>query len=178
MELPPAPYWRDGDVELFMLTPELVTDDYVSWLNDPEVGRFLESRFAVHDKDATIAFVRSHLDNPDSLLLGIRCHSLGRHIGNIKLGPINRMHGLAEVGIMIGAKSAWGRGIASRAIAIICAIARDQLGLRKLSAGCYVSNQGSERAFVRSGFAVEGCRPQHLVLDNRPEDLILMGKLL
>lgn len=178
MELPPTPKWRDGDIELFVLTPAMVADDYVAWLNDPDVGRFLESRFALHDKVATIEFVRSHLDSPDSLFLGIRCHAIGRHVGNIKLAPINHVHGLAEVGIMIGAKDAWGRGIASRAIAIACSIAKFQLDLRKLSAGCYASNRGSERAFIRAGFVVEARRPQHFILDGRPEDLILLGKLL
>lgn len=178
MRLTPTPRWRRDDTELFLLTPDLVTETYVGWLNDPEVGRFLESRFATHTLDSTRAYVASQLDHPDALFLGIRCHALGAHVGNIKIAPINRVHGFGEVGIMVGERAAWGRGIATRAIAIVGEIAAHELGLRKLGAGCYGGNTGSEKAFVRAGFVVEGVRPAHFLLDGKPEDMIVMGRLL
>lgn len=178
MRLEPTPRWRLDDTELFLLTPELVSEDYVGWLGDAEVGRYLESRFTDHTLDSTRDYVAGLVDHPDNLFLGIRCHGLGRHVGNIKIGPINRVHGFGEVGIMVGDRAAWGRGIATRAIAIISEIARHELGLRKLGAGCYGGNRGSEKAFLRAGFTVEGIRPAHFLLDGEPEDMILMGRLL
>ena len=32
------------------------------------------------------------------------------HIGNVKIGNINRVHRYADLGILIGAKSLWGKG--------------------------------------------------------------------
>ena len=124
-------------------------------------------------------FVGSQLVSDGSLFLGIRSLALGgRHVGNIKLAPIDRRHGQGEIGVLVGEPEAWGRGLASGAIAQLASIAREELGLRKLTAGCYASNAGSERAFVKAGFAVEGRRPAHFLLDGRPEDLVLMGRLL
>ena len=178
MRLESGPHWKDDRVELFLLEPENVSDAYVGWLADPEINQFLESRFAVHDHASVGAFVSNMLESSGNLLLGIRDRGLDRHVGNIKLGPIDRHHGLGEIGIMIGDREAWGRGIGSSAIDRVVAIAAQDLGLRKLSAGCYASNVGSKRAFEKAGFAVEAVRRQHYLLDGRPEDAILLGKLI
>ena len=154
MRLAPSPRWRSDSVELFVLEPGHASDEYVGWLNDPAVNRYLESRFATQDLDGVRAFVAAMLADPKALFLGIRSVALNRHVGNIKLGPIDRNHGLGEVGILIGNRSAWGRGIASAAIARLADIAKYELGLRKITAGCYASNAGSTRAFEKAGFHV------------------------
>jgi len=179
MHLPATPDWRLDEVELFLLEPEHVGPDYVRWLNDPQINRFLESRFVAHTLDSTRDFVRQCRQDPGTLFLGIRSHALaGRHVGNVKLAPIDRRHGLGEIGILIGEPQAWGRGLGSTTLAILSTIARTQLGLRKLTAGCYASNVGSRKAFERVGFVLEGVRRAHFLLDGKPEDLELMATWL
>lgn len=179
MEIHPTPRWRRRDVELFLLDEADVGGSYVGWLNDPRVNRYLESRFEPHGVDSTRRFVAACRHDPQALLLGIRSVALdARHVGNIKLGPIDRRHGLAEVGILVGDPMAWGRGVATSAIEALSAIARDELGLRKLTAGCYAENLGSARAFQKAGFEIEGTRRAHLLLDGCPHDLILLAMWL
>ena len=50
MHLTPTERWRDDAIELFVLTPDAVSDAYVGWLNDPEINQYLESRFVVQDR--------------------------------------------------------------------------------------------------------------------------------
>lgn len=179
MDLAPTPNWTRDGVSLFLLDESHVGEAYVKWLNNPLVNRYLESRFATHTVQSTCEFVRSCRHSSTTLMLGIRSQDLGnRHVGNIKIGPIDRRHGLGEVGILIGEPDAWGRGIGRAAIVIVSDIARDQLGLRKLTAGCYAGNVGSQRAFLGAGFDIEGRRRDHFVLDERPEDLVLMARWL
>lgn len=178
MDLPETDRWRDETVALGLLRPEMVSEAYIGWLNDPEINRYLESRFRTQDRGEVERFVAAMLASERDLFLAITDRALGRHVGNIKLGPIDRAHGLGEIGIMIGDRAAWGRGIGSAAIRRVADIARHELGLRKLSAGCYASNRGSARAFEKAGFRVEAVRPAHFILDGRPEDLILLGRLL
>jgi RimJ/RimL family protein N-acetyltransferase len=179
MELAPSDAWRRPMIELFLLTEAAVNDDYVRWLNDPRINRFLESRYVTHTLEGTREFVRGCLACPNTLFLGIRSVELGgRHVGNIELGPIDRRHGLGEIGLLVGEPQASGRGIGSEAIAAICDIAGSELGLRKITAGCYASNGGSERAFMKAGFKVEGRRRAHFILDGQPEDLVLMARWL
>jgi RimJ/RimL family protein N-acetyltransferase len=172
-------HWRDDRVELFLLEPAHVGPAYVGWLNDPAVNRYLESRFVAHTQDSVRAFVASQRDSQATLFLGIRSLVLdGRHVGNIKLGPIDGHHRTSEVGILIGEPRAWGRGIGSAAIERLAAIGRQQLNLRRLTAGCYASNRGSIGAFLKAGFLLEGRRPGHFLLEGRPEDVVLMGRQL
>lgn len=177
MDLSPNDHWQRGDVALFLLEEAHVGDGYVRWLNDARVHRYLESRFVTHTLDSTRAFVRRARADPNTLMLGIRSRAMdGQHVGNIKLAPIDRRHGLGEVGLLVGEPAAWGRGIGRTALDLLCDIARTQLGLRKLTAGCYGSNTGSERAFVAAGFDIEGRRPRHFLLDGQPEDLVLLAR--
>ena len=171
--------WKNSVVELFVLESRDVTETYVGWLNDPGVNRYLESRFSVHTIDSTCQFVESCLASSSTLLLGIKSIDLqGAHVGNIKLSQIDRHHGLAEVGILVGDTKAWGKGIASSAISCLMGIARNDLGLRKLTAGCYASNVGSEKAFLKVGFHKAGERKDHFLLDGEPEAMVLMDCLL
>jgi ribosomal-protein-alanine N-acetyltransferase len=170
-------------IALFLLTPDHVSEEYVSWLNDGAVNQFLECRFQSNTLDSTRAFVADALASRASLFLGIRAHltaddSSGRHVGNIKLSPIDEHHRTGEIGILIGDKAAWGRGVATAAIMLLCDIARSQLALRKVTAGCYAANVGSQRAFEKAGFEVEAVRKQQVLLNGVPEDVVLMGRYL
>ncbi|KTD24310.1 putative N-acetyltransferase [Legionella lansingensis] len=170
--------WSNEYIKLFRLEEADVTTSYVNWLNDPEINRYLESRFASHTLKSTQQFVSDCKAREHTLLLGIRCIELeNMHVGNIKL-EINRWHGLGEVGIMIGEKKAQGKGIATHAIKLLSIIARDELKLRKLTAGCYASNKASERAFVKAGFTVEGQRPDFFLNNGCLEGLTLMSLVL
>jgi RimJ/RimL family protein N-acetyltransferase len=176
MRINPALHWENDVVRLVVLAPEDVSDTYIDWLNDPDINRYLESRFAVHDRVGVVTYVESMLASPTSLFLAIHSKALGEHVGNIKIGPIDSHHGLGEIGLMIGARAAWGRGIATHAIAAVADIGFRDLGLRKLTAGCYADNKGSQIAFERAGFTVEAIRRAHFVSDGRLEDLVLLAR--
>lgn len=178
MQLEQTARWSDGAISLFLLTPEAVSEAYVGWLADPLVNRYLESRFKPQPHEAVMAFVSELLASPRDAFFGVRDEELGRHVGNIRLA-INHDHRRGEIGILIGDRAAWGRGVGTRAIARIVDIAQNELGLRKLSAGCYASNTGSRKAFEKAGFGLEARRPQHVLLDDGTvDDELLLGLVL
>ena len=39
-----------------------------------------------------------------------------------------------------------------------------------------MSNVGSQRTFEKSGFTIDGVCKQHYLLNEKPEDVVLMGK--
>jgi [ribosomal protein S5]-alanine N-acetyltransferase len=151
---------------------------YADWMRDPEVTRFLEVRFAPPDEAALAAFIARMNDSDDNLLLGLFPGAEPqRHIGNIKLGPIDERHKAAPIGIAIGVKECWGRGFATQAVAAMSEYAFDVLGLERLEAGFYAGNEASQRAFTRAGFVEEGRRRGGRLLDGVRTDEILMGRL-
>ena len=179
MDLPGALEHPAGDhASLFVLRPEHVGPPYLSWMRDPMVQRFLESRHATHTEASLCSFVEAALADPDTLMMGIRDRQTGAHVGNIKIGPVNRHHGTADIGLMIGDRSAWGRGFGSAAISAICEIAQTSMGVRKATANASSENPGSVHAFLKAGFGIEGRRVAQLQTEEGLEDQIIMGKVL
>lgn len=151
------------------LTIEDVSDAYLGWLQDPQINRYLETRFSEQTLDSIRAFVAEKLASENDFQFGIFAGD--RHIGNIKLGPINWRHNIADVGYLIGDKTAWGHGYASEAIRGASGYAFEAFSLCKLSAGLYAWNTGSARALEKAGFIREGVRRDHLHLEGRRVDL-------
>jgi ribosomal-protein-alanine N-acetyltransferase len=98
-----------------------------------------------------------------------------RHIGNIKLGPVDWLHRVGDLGLIIEERGCWGKDYAFEAISLEYAFG--QLNLRKVTAGCYALNQGSIEAFQKAGFVIEGVRRQNYHCDGNYDDGILLGML-
>src|SRR4051812_37206493 len=79
------------------------SETYLSWMRDPEVNRYLESRFSVPAGVQDLArFIEAVRASPDSLLFGIFLRDGDRHVGNIKMGPMVKTHARTEIGYVIG----------------------------------------------------------------------------
>ncbi len=100
-----------------------------------------------------------------------------RHIGNIRLGPINKNHKHGPIGLIIGDRDKWGIGVATEAIVLVTRFGFRELGLQKISAACYESNIGSKRAFEKAGYKIEGFKRNHLETLGGREGAWQMGVL-
>lgn len=152
-----------------------VNATYRRWMNSPDIVQFLESRFHQHSIESLREYVSARIMDRDNVFLAIVLKDGDRHIGNIKLGPINWIHRFADIGILIGEKDCWGKGYAAEAIKLLSGYAFDVLNLHKLTAGCYDLNQGSLKAFQKVGFEIEGVRRQQFYSGDRYVDHILLG---
>jgi RimJ/RimL family protein N-acetyltransferase len=159
------------------LTEGDVTERYVSWLNDPAVNRYLEIRFSKQTKESVGKFVASMEADSMVFLFGIFWKDKDLHIGNIKLGPICQRHKAAEIGLLIGDRAFWGKGIATEAIKAVVKFGFETMGIQKIEAGCYQSNAGSLKAFEKAGFKIEGVVRSRWVVDGKRQDGYRMGIL-
>ncbi|MEK9968857.1 MAG: GNAT family N-acetyltransferase [Ferrovibrio sp.] len=151
------------------------TDKYLGWLNDPEVNRYLETRWRPQTMDSIRDFISSSLPRDNEHLFGMFMQADKRHIGNIKVGPRKPHQPYAEVSLFIGDKSAWGKGYATEAIAAVSNYAFNHMDVIKLGASAYSVNRGSIRAFCKAGYQIEGTRQKHYLLDGAPADLVEVG---
>lgn len=166
----------EGDnIYLRKLRKSDVDSNYCNWMNDPEVNQYLESRFEKWSIKKLEDYVTKIQDNPDYVFLSIILKDENRHIGNIKIGPINQIHKFADVGLIIGERSFWGRGLATEALKLIVDYAFNTLNLHKLTAGAYADNIGSIRAFEKAGFLIEGIKKKHYLYNGDYIDGVLLG---
>lgn len=163
---------KGNQIQLKILRIDDVSQAYVEWLNDPEINQFLET------SEQTLESVRSFVDaqykSKESYLFGI--FDKETHIGNIKIGPINK-HNTASIGLLIGDKSYWGKGIASEAIGLCARFAFTELNLDKVHAGCYENNMGSYKAFTKNGFVEEGRLRKQIDFNGERIDSYVLGLL-
>jgi len=152
-----------------------VSGNYYNWMNDYEVNQYLESRFYPWSKEKLLEYVNRINSDPNYVFLAIIQKEDNIHVGNIKLGPINWIHRVADIGIIVGEKSVWGKGYATEAIKLVTDYAFKKLNLHKLTAGCYKENVGSQKAFEKNGYIIEGIRKSHCFLNENYVDIILMG---
>lgn len=132
-----------------------VNQQYLSWMNDREVNRYLESRFQRWTVKKLKEYLRVVNKSNNNVFLAIFLKHDHKHIGNVKIGPIDYSHKSAYVGLIIGEKGCWGRGFGTEVLRLVTNFAFGALDLRKLSAGIYSNNVGSIKAFQKAGFATE-----------------------
>jgi [ribosomal protein S5]-alanine N-acetyltransferase len=80
------------------------------------------------------------------------------------------------VGLMIGDKTSWGKGIAFEAIELVTQYGFEELNLRKLTAGMYEQNVGSYKSFLKAGYQEVGRYKQHFFLQGHFIDGILLER--
>lgn len=152
-----------------------VNKNYYNWMRDPEVNQYLESRFEKWSIKRLKNYVKEIKVNRDIFFWAIIVKGTGKHVGNIKLGPINRRHGFSDLGIIIGEKPYWGKGFATEAITLVVDYAFKKLKLRKLTAGAYANNIGSVKAFKNAGFLIEGIQKRQYLYNKKYVDGVLLG---
>lgn len=157
------------------LKPEDATARYAAWLNDPVINRYLEIRFRRHTVPGIRKYIKEVSGDKDTVFLAIMLGKL--HIGNIKLGPIDNNHRVGDIGIVIGEKSCWGKGYATEAVKLLSDYAFRKLKLHKLTAGAYLDNVGSSKAFLKAGFFEEGIRRKHFRCGGKWIDEIMLAKI-
>ncbi|MEV6953882.1 GNAT family protein [Streptomyces sp. NPDC051183] len=95
------------------------------------------------------------------------------NLGSITLGP------LCSGGVGYWIDQAWtGKGLATAAVAEVCRIARDEVGLHRVEAGTLLDNHGSQRVLAKSGFTAYGVAPRYLHINGAWRDHRLFQRLL
>jgi len=132
---------------------------YVSWMNDKEVIKYLDS-----GGDYTIEKLEDFLNDVEKkeiLFWAIHLKESGKHIGNIKIDPINKKNGLGEYGIMMGDRSEWGKGYAKEASQTVIQYCFNQLKLRKITLGVVENNESAVELYKAMSFEIEGIYKRH-----------------
>lgn len=154
-----------------------ITADYINWLNDPEVNRYLESRFVKQTRKTVEAYVRSFAGCNNKRLFGIFDRATGLHVGNISFSDINYRHNYGVIGIAVGRKAFWGKGVGTEALKLLVAYGFKKLKLKRIEAGIYANNPGSIAIFKKAGFKIEAVLRERYQLKNKRIDGLIVGLL-
>ncbi len=151
--------------------------NYLSWLQDEDVNRYLESRLTEQTLESTRQFVQDMRDSADNWMFAIVLKETGEHVGNIKAGPVHPLYKNTFLGYIIGEKRYWGKGLATEAIRLAARFCFEKLHLHKVSAGVITPNAGSARALEKAGFKREAVFREEALIDGKFVDVYRYGLL-
>ena len=161
-----------GSFYLRELKEEDASQEYCNWLNDPEVNKFLETKKTTIEE--LKQYIKEKRENPDCLFLGIFLKDTNKHIGNIKLEPVDFENKKATLGILIGDKNYWGRGICTEAVKLLVDYVFENLNLEKVDLGVISENKAAINCYLKAGFRIKKIEQRAIKYDNRFYDKVIM----
>ncbi len=151
---------------------------YQRWMNDLEVSRTLTAHWRVPFtlEDELEWFEQARRD-PNRRVFTIYERPDDRPVGNAELFGIDFAVGSAEVGIVIGERSVWGRGYATEALQLLLDFAFTVLGLHHVWLRYYASNERARAVYDRVGFREVGRLRQATRIGPHRDDVVIMDIL-
>lgn len=169
-------------INLSELRLKHATKKYLSWLKDPITSTYTEFRFQKHSLKTIKRYIKNNLESKNDYLYGIFIRDSKNkesiHVGNIKLGEINRTHKFANISYLVGDKEYLNKGIGYNAIRMILIIAKKRFKLKKIYAGSYSNNIFSKKVLKKNGFFHEATFKEKFKFNKKYIDHYIFSKKL
>lgn len=148
-----------------------ISPAYVAWLNDPEIVRYSEQRHRAHTLRSCRDYWLSFAGTPHFFWAIVAKDAALGHIGNMN-AYLDANNAAADLGILIGAKAAWGRGYGSEAWIAVCDHLFRVSGIRKISAGTLAVNAGMLQIMEKAGMREDGTRARQCLVEGKETDMV------
>ena len=126
------------NLDLVLFNPDHICDEYVGWLNDKEVVKYSNQRFKHHDINSCLAYYRS-FECSENLFIAIHSKVQNKFIGTMPV-YYSKYHDVADIGIMIGDKNYWGKGLGYEAWKLLMNFLISEVNVRKVTGGTLSCN--------------------------------------
>ncbi len=146
------------------------------WFNDAEVTRFLLTARPL-TVAAEEAFIAGLNGDPMEMILGVVVRETDQLIGTTALHKTDVRNRHTMFGIVLGDKTAWGKGYGTEVTRLMVRYAFETLNLNRVSLHVFENNPRGVRAYEKAGFRVEGRLRQDCFREGRYWDTIVMGVL-
>ena len=177
MKTPDYFFHLDEDFYFRVLRSADLEGRWHAWFNDPEVTKFQSKGYYPNTPEGQRKYYESLLGSRSDVVLAIVDRANDLHIGNVGLHGIDEVSRTAVLGIVLGEKSAWGRGIGARSWAAMTRYGFQVLNLHKICATVFEGNNPSLRCALKAGFLKEGRQKKQIYKNGRYVDLIHVGLL-
>ena len=152
-----------------MKSPQITSPNYIirpfkkedallwqTWDTDPEIQVHMpEPKNEVHDISIQYEYIEECENDEDGYYWSIETKN-GVTIGTVSLFEINPHHKTADLGIVIGDKEYWGKGVATEVIKTIKEHTFNTLGIERINAEVEEENIPMKKVFEKTGFKQDG----------------------
>jgi RimJ/RimL family protein N-acetyltransferase len=166
-----SPLIETPRLRIVPFSEKYLTPRYVDWLNDPMVVRYSEQRHKKHTLESCRQYWQSFIDSPHIFWAMTAIEPPLGHIGNMN-AYIDTANSVADVGILIGERTVWGKGYGLEAWVAVCNYLLRDVGMRKVTAGTITANKGMMRIMEKAGMVADGRRIRQCLVDGAEVDVI------
>ena len=147
------------------LSPLHLSKTYLDWLNDEDVCQFLETggNYSIKMLEN---FINEQIEKK-ILIWAIFKKKSNKHIGNIKINPINLNLNSGEYGIMMGDKKEWGKGFAKETSIRIIKYCFESLKLSTITLGVIQDNKNAVHLYKNIGFIITQINQEVGIYNNK-----------
>ncbi|HSI81657.1 MAG TPA: GNAT family protein [Solirubrobacterales bacterium] len=167
----------DGTVRL-RLVADADVPAVAAACDDPEIARYttIPSPYAPRHAREWARQARRGLESGTDLQTVVVAEDGGELLGAVGLNAIDPATGRCAAGYWVAAP-ARGRGVATRALRLLCRYGFDELGLDRIEAWIDPGNTGSLRVAERLGFAREGLLRSFMPINGIRRDMLMCSLL-
>jgi RimJ/RimL family protein N-acetyltransferase len=148
---------------------------YLSWMNDEEVTRGLASGAFPTTIEDLKKYIQNVTSSRNAVMFAVCDKQNDLHIGNIKLDNFDWVNRTCELGLLLGDRSYWGKGIGTHVMELTLRYAFHQLNIRKIVLAVYANNPAAIRLYEKTGFQKEGCLKAQIFYKGEYIDKYFMG---
>ena len=147
---------------------------YIQWVNDPEILAYFGTYLPYN-----LAKEEAWFDgmNKDASVINFAIEYEGRHVGGCGFIGIDHRNQSAEVGLFIGDKDLWDRGLGQDALRTMLDYGFDQLNFHRIYLRVFAENARGVHAYEKIGFVHEGRFRETNWRHGRWQDMLVMSIL-
>ncbi|MBL7936219.1 MAG: GNAT family N-acetyltransferase [Bacteroidia bacterium] len=164
---------KAGKIYLRPIELKDVNSNYLSWLHDREVMQGIAT--SGYTLENLKVYVEERLNKQDVAFFAICSKDTNEHIGNIKIDFHDKQANVSELGLLIGNKNYWGKGVGYEACRLAMDYGFNTMGIRKLYLAVYENNLNAKKLYEKLGFKLEGTLRKHVMADGHLYHKYLMG---
>ncbi len=171
-----------------MTSPTIKTQNYIirpfkkedallwqSWDIDPEIQSHMpEPENESQDISQQYEYIEECEKDEEGYYWSVETND-GVTIGTVSLFEINSHHKNANVGIVIGDKNYWGKGVATEVLQTLSSYAFEYLDVVRISAEVEANNISMQKVFEKVGFVQDGVFKKARVKEGKRIDVLHFG---
>jgi RimJ/RimL family protein N-acetyltransferase len=147
-----------------------------TWANDPELRGLTGETMPSSQVGMEETFERARTD-PDRVWFVVVHKETHQVIGEARLLRMFYAWRTTDLSIILGDKTAWGRGFGTEAINLLLDYAFGYLNFHRVSIGVVASNERALRFYEKVGFKREGLQRDGYYYNHAYQDFVMMSLL-
>lgn len=148
------------------------------WTDDPEVTRYMFRGWRPANADEVIAAYKNSIASDNNIEMAICSKETEQIVGIAGLYDADwKISRQAEFRIMIGEKSAWGKGYGLETTNLVVAYGFDKLNLNRIWLGHNAADERAGACYAKAGFVKEGVLREASYRNGQYYDIVRMSIL-